>query len=224
MSYVKISNFGKGAAYAPMNNPLTYGMTGGMDNSFMHGSDRIDSNSREFQVYAAEYCSKKFDQFCEVMANNGTTQYYPNLVHTGSTQSTSPGQNWCEKPVTAGDVLVLNTARTKYLKQMRNGVANRTPFDPTVAASPMITTWTGEYLIPEYHIPQGHDLANDQVMHRLLNKPLMSLPLLANIHKNMHRSGRLAELNNTKLGMFYDNLKKNASQFPMVQNLTTMMY
>ena len=107
---------------------------------------------------------------------------------------------------------------------MRNGVANRTPFDPTVAASPMITTWTGEYLIPEYHIPQGHDLANDQVMHRLLNKPLMSLPLLANIHKNMHRSGRLAELNNTKLGMFYDNLKKNASQFPMVQNLTTMMY
>jgi hypothetical protein len=107
---------------------------------------------------------------------------------------------------------------------MRNGVANKVPFDPTVAASPTITTWTGEYLIPEYHIPQGHDLANDQVMHRLLNKPLMALPLLANIHKNMHRSGRLAELNNTKLGLFYDNLKKNASQFPMMQNLTAMMY
>ena len=224
MSYVKISNFGKGAAYAPMNNPLTYGLSGGLDNLFMHGSDRIDNNSREFQTYAAQYCAKKFDNFCEVMANDTKAQYFPNMVHSGSCSTMT--HNWCDKPQTSGDVLLLNTARVKYLKEMTNGVANKMPFDHTVAASPSITTWTGEYMAPVYSIPQGHDLQSDPVMNRLLHKPLMSLPLLLNIHKNMNSNNRLSELTSTNLGKFYDNLKSNLPKFPAAQQnqITSMMY
>ena len=35
--------------------------------------------------------------------------------------------------MTQGDVILLNTARVKYLMKMRNSVANSIPFDPTVA-------------------------------------------------------------------------------------------
>ena len=207
MSYVKISEFGKAAAYAPVNNPLSYGLSGGMDNLFMHGSKNIDSNSLEFQTYAAEYCAKGFDNYCKVMTGNNTPQYFPNLVHgcTGR-RNTMPEQ------MTQGDVILLNTARVKYLMKMRNSVANRIPFDPTVAASPLITVYTGEYMIPEYSIPKGHDVDNDPVMQRLLNKPMLGLEQLLNIYSNMKSQKRLGELKGTKLGMFYDNLIKNASK------------
>jgi hypothetical protein len=206
-SYVKISEFGKPAAYAPVNNPLSYGLSGGMDNLFMHGSKNIDSNALPFQTYAAEYCAKGFDNFCKVMTANQTPQYFPNLVHgcTGR-RNTMPEQ------LTQGDVILLNTARVKYLMKMRNSVANMVPFDPTVAASPLITIYTGEYMIPEYHIPKGHDLKNDPVMQRLLNKPMLGLELLLNIYSNMKSQNRLGDLKGTKLGMFYDNLIKNASK------------
>jgi hypothetical protein len=205
MSYVKISEFGKPAAYAPVNNPLSYGLSGGMDNLFMHGSKNIDSNSLEFQTYSAEYCAKGFDNFCKVMTADRTPQYFPNLVHgcTGR-HNTMPEQ------LTQGDVVLLNTARVKYLMTMRNGVANRVPFDPTVAASPLITIYTGEYMIPEYIIPKGHNIENDPVMQRLLNKPMLALELLLNIYSNMKSQNRLGELKGTKLGMFYDNLIKNS--------------
>ena len=81
MSYVRISEFGKQAAYAPVNNPLSYIMSGQMDSSLMHGSNRINDNSLESAIYAAEYCAKGFDKFCEVMTSNPDPQYFPIMIH-----------------------------------------------------------------------------------------------------------------------------------------------
>jgi len=208
MSYAKISEFGKGAAYAPVNHPLTYGLSSGLDNMFMHGgkSKKSDSSSREFAAYTGEYCSKNFDGFCKLMTQNDDIQYFPDILH-GHHEGGMP------KSMTKGDVVLLNTARTKYLMRMFGGIANKVPFDPTVAASPLVTIWSGDYMKGEYYIPEGHDVDNDPVMQRLLNKPLVSLPLLMNIYATMTRLGRIGELKGTKLGQFYSNMGQYAPTY-----------
>jgi len=218
MSYVKISEFGKQAAYAPVNNPLSYIMSGQMDSSLMHGSDRINDNSKESAIYAAEYCAKGFDKFCEVMTSNPEPQYFPELIHGYS----STGNN-IPKALSKGDVVLLNTAKTKYLMEMVGGSPNQVPFDPTVAASPLITVWTGEYMQPQYYIPKDVAVDSDPVMLRLLNRPLIALDLLMNIYTNMVKLGRIGELTGTKLGTFYDNMKTNAQKFkdPVVATFAT---
>jgi hypothetical protein len=212
MSYIKISEFGSGAAYAPVNNPLSYGLSGGMDNMFMHGGAARAMQggaTREFAAYAAEYCSTNFDGFCAAMTDNSEIEYFPDLLH-GAYEGGVP------TTMTKGDVVLLNTARTKYLMRMIGGNVSKVPFDPLVAASPLVTVYTavpGDFMRGEYFIPKGHDVDNDLVMQRLLNKPLVSLPLLLNIYDTMKKMGRLEELAGTKLGLFYDNLKKNAPKF-----------
>jgi len=218
MSYVKISEFGKQAAYAPVNHPLSYIMSGQMDNSFMHGSDRINDNSKEAAIYAAEYCAKGFDKFCEVMTSNQEPQYFPEQIHGyGSDGNNIPRQ------MTKGDLVLMNTAKTKYLMEMIGGSPNQVPFDPIVAASPLITIWTGEYMQPQYYIPKDVAVDADPVMLRLLNKPLMALDLLMNIYANMVKIGRIGELIGTKLGTFYDNMKTDAQKFtdPVVATFAT---
>jgi hypothetical protein len=218
MSYVKISEFGKQAAYAPVNHPLSYIMSGQMDSSLMHGSDRINDNSRESAIYAAEYCAKGFDKFCEVMVSNPEPQYFPEQIH-GYTYN---GNN-IPKMMTKGDVVLMNTAKTKYLMEMIGGSPNQVPFDPTVAASPLITVWTGEYMQPQYYIPKGLDVDSDPVMLRLLNRPLIAIDLLMNIYANMTKLGRIGELQGTKLGTFFNNMKENAKKFsdPVVSQFAT---
>ena len=220
MSYVKISEFGKQAAYAPVNNPLSYIMSGQMDSSLMHGSDRLNSDSKEAGIYAAEYCAKGFDKFCEVMTSNQEPQYFPDQIHGYSNLT-----NNIPRQMTKGDLVLLNTAKTKDLMEMIGGSPNQVPFDPTVAASPLITVWTGEYMQPLYYIPNDVAVDADPVMLRLLNRPNMALDLLMNIYSNMVKIGRIGELAGTKLGTFYDNMKANAPKFsdPIVATFATSM-
>ncbi len=212
-NYANIKNFGSGAAYAPINNPLSYLMSSGLDNMFMHGSPRLNSDTRESQAYIAEYCAKGFDKFCEVATANTATQIFPNLLH-GCVADYSKDclipKGWCvPQNLTKGDVVLINTAKTKYLQKMYGAFENKVPFDCTVAASPLITLYSGEWMKPVYSIPQGLDLDNDPVMNRILNKPMIALDLLSNIYCTMRDQNRLGELAGTKLGTFYNNMIKN---------------
>jgi hypothetical protein len=208
--YQKIGSFGSGAARAPMNHPLTYVMSQPVDNSFMHMNDNIDENSKVGQAYVAQYCANNFDGFCTAMANNNASQYYPNQLF-GCTLDLSKNcflrRGWCApKELTKGQLMLINTARTKYLYHMRNGLANKVPFDCLVADSPLVTIWSGEFMVPEYAIPQGLDLDNDPVMNRLLLNPDIAMDILSNIYMTMQALGRLDELKNTRLGRFYNKL------------------
>lgn len=203
-TYRNISDFGSNA-YAPVNNPLTYCLNNTMDQRFLHGSssDTMGQHSKSCQMFLSDYCSDKWDGFCEVASKN-TATYLPNIapINCDSTGTTSLG-------LTAGESLIHNTAKKKYLVSMGNCIKKFEPFDPNVATSPMISYWvpgtcTGVgTCIPVYGV-DPNTIDDDIVMNKILFRPVIAIDLLVNIYNSMKRKGTLSKLNGTKLGMFYN--------------------
>ena len=198
-SYANINNFGSKANSA-LNNPLTYCINDTPDQRFMHGSyaDVYGQHTKPCQSFLSQYCSEKWDGFCEYASNN-TTTYYPNQYQTfGESGVVSRG-------LTAGDALIYNTAAKKYLVKMHNGEKKYELFDPTVPTSPMISYWVGNSsnsLVPEYSV-DAKSIDNDVVMDKILAKPIIAMNILINIYNTMKRNGTLSSLKGTKLGNFY---------------------
>lgn len=196
-SYSNISKFGSNA-YSPVNNPLTYCLNDTMDQRFLHGgqSDTLGQYSRSCQLFMSEYCSDKWDNFCEVASKN-TNRNVPN-------QAEACSRDIGYRNMTAGEILIHNTASRKYLTNMNNAVKKYEPFDPTVATSPMISFWVSDNsCIPEYSVdPKKID--SDIVMDKILAKPIIAMNILINVYNTMKRNNTLSGLNGTKLGRFYN--------------------
>ena len=204
--YTPISKFG-GNNYYFINDPLTYSINSTIDQNFLHGSSAATINgqqSKESQLFLSEYCSNNWDGFCELASKN-TNISYPNNFSILATA------NGGDSPVqrTAGDILLYNTAKRKYLKQLVNGKIEFTPFDPNVANSPLISYWKSDNLgsnniIPIYSVdPKIID--NDVVMNKILENPVIAYDILINIYNTMKREGSLVNLKGTKLGNFFTN-------------------
>jgi hypothetical protein len=203
MNYSSISDFGSNA-YSPVNNPLTYCLNDNMDQRFLHGgqADTLGQHSKSCQLFMSEYCSDKWDSFCEVASRN-TNVTYPNQAE----ECTNTGDIAC-RGMNAGEALVRNTAARKYLIKMHNAHKKYQPFDPTVATSPMISYWVSNNCsyantgIPEYSVDPSK-IDSDVVMDKILRKPIIAMNILINIYNTMKRHGTLSGLKGTKLGHFY---------------------
>lgn len=195
-SYSTISKFGNHQK-SSISNPLTYCVGDNrLASNFLHGSTSVTlgPESKNCQLFMSQYCSEKWDGFCEVVSNNRELSYYPNELSRNSVQV----------PLSKGDYLVVNTAKNKYLVNMINGTKKSEPFDPNVAASPYISYWDSEQtMVPIYKVnPKTID--NDIVMDKILENPKIAYELLLNIYNNMKRDKTLQQLKNTKLGNFYE--------------------
>lgn len=134
--YQIISSFGPEVKTLAVNNPLSYCLSDGVDNSFMHGgyaSSILNRKSEPCQNYFSEYCSNNWDEYCEMESKN---QYkMSNSVNTKQNNSSVNGLN-------AGEVLIYNTAIKKYIiKRDGNCQLIKKQFDPTVGSSPFYSTW-----------------------------------------------------------------------------------
>jgi hypothetical protein len=203
MSYSTISNFGPNT-YSPVNNPLTYCIGNNMEQRFLHGghSDILGENSRECQLFMSDYCSNKWDGFCEIASNSQST-HHPNQVNCMSFVN----KHTTSMDLTSGEILLYNTAAEKYLSKMNGAQKKYQPFDPTVATSPMISYWvsdnTSASVTPEYSVDPD-TIDSDIVMDKILSKPSIAMPILINIYNTMRRNGTLHSLKGTKLGNFYN--------------------
>ena len=110
--------------------------------------------------------------------------------------------------LTAGEILIANTASKKYLSDMRGCCLKYEPFDPTVSNSPMVSFWCGqcrngnETCIPVYEVnPKTID--NDPVMNKILDKPSISWGLLVNIYNTAVRKKTIDLLRGTKIYNFF---------------------
>jgi hypothetical protein len=184
------------------NDPLTYCLGDNISQRFNHGSnaDIYGQNSAPCQAYLASRCAANWDSICE-------QAYYskPNVDYV--TRANPLGTNWAsdnDAPLTnTGDILLLNTARYKYLSQMYNCKASDEPFDPLVMYSPQVRYWKGINCVPVYEVsPKGLD--QDPVMNKLLDKPWVAKGLLRNIYNTMKRKGTLGSLRGTHLGNFFN--------------------
>jgi hypothetical protein len=204
MNYSSISNFGSNII-SETDHPLTYCLSTGLNNAFLHGSHADGPNSGKCQMFLSEYCSNKWDTFCEIESNNNSI---PNIVNMGHTSSHDmPNQIGC-RPLTQGEILIQNTAARKYVQKTSGGYEVYEPFDPNVASSPMISNYH-----PTYYTHAGRRIATysvnpltideDIVMNKLLLNPAIAPIILINIYNTMKNSGELVKLKGTKLGNFY---------------------
>lgn len=201
-SYKYLGNFGNDNK-SNVNNPLTYCMYDSLDSRFMHGghSDTYGPYSRPCQLYMAQYCAEKWDDFCE-LASRDVNASFPDSGHHYNEMNAL-----ATRDLTAGEILIYNTATRKYLVKMNGGDKKFEPFDPTVPTSPMISYWipkTNQSIVPEYAVdPKTID--QDVVMNKILDKPSIAVTLLVNIYNTMKRNGTLHQLRGTRLGGFYNN-------------------
>lgn len=202
-TYKSISQFGSDS-HSLVNHPLSYCMGNNLNQRFLHGghSDTFGQDSKQCQLYMAQYCSKKWDSFCEIASKNNNGSF-PNNVQGCIYYGDVP----C-KGLTSGEILIHNTAAEKYLFKMHNSIEKFEPFDPTVANSPLIRYWVNDCSytrssVPEY-VVDPDKIDEDIVMNKILEKPIIAMNILVNIYNTMKRYGTLSKLRGTKLGNFYN--------------------
>jgi len=206
-NYRCISNFGASASNDPSNNPLSYCLLQTMDSEFLHGgtADSISGKySRNCQAFMSQYCANKWDDVCE-FASSDTSHIYPNNL-----QKCGSGSSVGCQGLTAGEVLVANTAARKYLVSMGGSCCLKyEPFDPTVASSPLISFWEGGCntqgnggCVAEYAVDPT-TIDNDPVMQKILAKPIIAWTILVNIYNTARRKNKLEELRGTNIYNFF---------------------
>jgi len=201
-SYRQISQIGSNE-YKAINNPLSYCIDNSMDQRFNHGgsSDTLGQHSKSCQAFLSDYCAENWDDFCDLAASNRSVNQYPNNIQGCESMGDTPCFG-----LTAGEILIYNTASKKYLTSMDGCVKKFEPFDPNVATSPMISYWTKDDYsggcVATFEVdPKTID--DDIVMDKILARPIIALGILVNIFNTMSRRGTLKQLKGTKLGNFY---------------------
>ena len=214
--YKRISDFGQGVRNTS-ENPLNYCLADNLNTMFNNGATGntiSNSNGANCQAFMSDYCANDWNTICETASKSSTTMTPNSLQTCGS----GYGQS-CVQPcnrLTAGEILIANTATKKYLSQMAGCSLKYEPFDPTVAGSPLVSFWSGncnthgnETCIPVYEVnPKIID--NDPVMNKILNKPIIAWGLLVNIYNTAVRKNTIDSLRGTKLYNFF--------QLPMFQD------
>jgi hypothetical protein len=203
--YQSIGSFGQSAGHSAMTNPLTYCAVTTLDSNFNHtlGED-FGPDSEQCQRFMSEYCANNWDGVCEYVSKNVNTQY-PNTVRncgrggTGSCMGSGIGGAF-----TQGEILIRNTAASKYLKAMANCQRKYQPFDPTVADSPLISYWEPNChgnqgsCVPIYEVDPSK-IDHDPVMNKILQKPVIAIDVLLNIYNNAVNFKKIHHLRHTKL-------------------------
>lgn len=209
-TYATIGNFGAGRSTQA--NPLTYCFVSGLDSGAYHnlgGQNLAGPGNRQCQIFSAAYCAREWNGICEFASRDEAKG--PSIVNM-----VRPC-NGLLSEMTAGEILIRNTAAEKYLRAMSpNCRRDYEPFDPTTAGSPLISTWFpmdngcgsasncngSNVCIPVYGVDAA-SIDNDPVMNKILNKPGIAMDILVNIYNNAVRSGEIENLRSTKLYNYF---------------------
>lgn len=199
-AYSKIINFGPNKMDYNAN-PLSYCMNSNLDNNFTKGAtgDLYGQHSAKCQMFMSDYCARKWDGNCEIASMNINSNYPNNISMNDDIDSMN---------LTAGEILIQNTASKKYLVEHYNSYWEYEPFDPTVANSPLVrrlmndSTHGNGKCVPVYEVNPS-TIDQDPVMDKILMKPKIAMFILVNIYNTMKRKGTLSQLQGTKLGRFY---------------------
>lgn len=214
-SYKKITDVGNNYVAALGSNPLLYCAVDKVTNHMLNGynNDTNGESSKNCQLFLASYCSKNWDNICEKLSLNN------NMNRPDNTDPTNM-QSAAIFSLTAGQILVRNTAINKYMVTMQNSTPKYIQFDPNVPTSPMLLTWEKNGILPPkpiYDLDSKtiSQLNNDQVMNKLLDNVNIAPDILLGIYNTFVSQNKLNTLNNTRLGEFYKNstLFKNILKF-----------
>ena len=197
----------------PVDDPVTYCVMDGksLDNYFAHGGGGTQNNpySLKCQAFMSTRCASNWDDKCEFASYNQESRY-PNML----TNCESNPYGNLDQRITAGDILIANTAEKKYGKLTGDCYVEREPFDPLVLTSPYV-----EYLATNQCSPVSSScqtvydvdpatLDQDPVMNKILDKPHIAGQLLYRLFKQLKARNELSKIQNTRLGRFYRDYPK----------------
>jgi hypothetical protein len=210
--YATISSFGP-TINESQSNIFSYCAVSDLESGFAHGSiggssGLLGPSSRQCQIGAAQACAADFNGVCRVMAADQETGIPNNVKNSNLKYYSNP---------TKGETFIRNVAAEKYLKKMSSN-CNRVyePLDPTVAGSPLISTWVpsgttcqssnwnAPMCVPEYAVDPDK-IDDDPVMNEILGKPWIALDILINIYNISKNNNTLESLSKTKLYKLFSN-------------------
>lgn len=155
MSGLPYSTFGDfGSAMNPnvlnpldQSNPLSYCITPTYNSQFLHGSTSTNLLYTPYGPgcanYMAERCSKTYDGYCRAYNTLNNDTSWPNLAAIDNL-TFGIAKSFLKIKTTSGQNMIRNAAERKYL-EYPNVASKAEPFDPNVANSPLVTTYTSSY-------------------------------------------------------------------------------
>lgn len=174
-------------------NSLQYCFGNKSDSIIMFGHGLLN-DSRAAQAYAANYCSKNWNQICELASEDDDT----NLVNLMKPS--------VSKRLSRGQILIRNTAVVKYMVGVSGATKKQEYLYPQDSSSPIVTYWSSKNDLYPMHMEfsvNPYNIDSDPVMIKILEQPHIAIDILQGIHKNMKRTNKLGQLNGTKLGNFF---------------------
>ena len=180
--------------------PLTY-LTSDLNTAFNHGFD-FGPSSQPVQLYMSQRCANNWDGVCETFYRTNTERNFVNMTNTGIAHA--PAETAMNAtPITIGEQMLQATARQRFCRY-EGCLEIKSPFDPTVADSPMISTYTsynnGGPCIPVCDKINPRTIDADPVMNLALANPGVCSNTLINICNTAKRNG--TNLSGTKIGGF----------------------
>jgi len=221
MSYPRFIDFGKGIndqVNDPVNasNPLTYCVFPTVNAQFVHGSTSSNllysPESPACQAFMTDYCSNKYDGFCETYRVMNVDTYWPNNVGIDTAAQTAANQFQKFNP-SVGENLIRNIAHRSFIF-FPNKKYTRQQFDPNVANSPFIS-YTCPSVTEASHVINlsSPDMANNHPHVKLmLENPKVCFDVLARIYLAVVRREHGVNIRGSVLDNY---LRKNAKLFEM---------
>lgn len=211
MSYPKFIDFGKGInknVENPTNasNPLTYCMFPTLNAQFVHGSTSAGylyaPYSPSCQAFMKDYCSEKFDGFCEAYNALNVDRYWPNSVGR-DVQAQSYANSFQGYNPTVGENMIRNVVHN-YFIFFPNAVKTIDQFDPNVANSPKIT-FDNAYVNESsfvIHLANPSTIDEDPKVQLMLQNSKACFDVLARIYLAVLRKEPGIDLTGSRLEKF----------------------
>jgi hypothetical protein len=164
----------------------------GIDQNFFLGSNLYGQNSKPCQEFLSRKCSVEWDGVCERLSQNDGK----NIVNHINQQI--PNQK-----MTAGEILLVNSAKKKYQSSTRNCFLKFEQFNPLDPSSFELQYLEGPNCFITYEV-NPRKIDSDKIMNKILDKPEIAFDLLSNIKNTMYAKRTLHQLKGTRLGKFYN--------------------
>lgn len=211
MSYAKFINFGgviNDQVVDPVSdsNPLTYCLFPTLNAQFVHGSTSANllytPYSPNCQSFMLDYCSKKWDGFCEAYNAINIDRVWPNnaAVDVLAQQYANNFQGFYP---TVGENLIRNVVHRRFISFPDQKVSFQ-PFDPNVANSPPVS-YTSPYVSSSSRVINLTDPAvieKDPYVNLMLRNARASFDVLARIYLAAQR-GEGINIRGTSLATFF---------------------
>lgn len=164
-----------------LSNPLTYILNDWKTSTMLHGSGvgrKFGRYSKKAQQFMSDKCSRNWDGYCEISSKDKDTSH-PNMLETGYDDN---------KHFTAGERLIRNSFKKKFMFQLKGCKIDWEVYDPTDVdshiVSNLVSTCPGKECIINYcpSIEQINNMNNDLLVKKVIKNPKIVLDILINMY------------------------------------------